>query len=151
MSSNILLTMKPLNSKSRFWTATYISGTLFRIFKNRMIICSCLCMLRCQTLWNLFQYQDYYIIVGKLYSRVALILGGLRYAFWGVRKGGSIHSAIKMNMVHCTRINYLPWRASGNRFLFSGMLYYMVFFMFLITFFIETITENASTYKSKTK
>lgn len=52
-----------------------------------------------QTLWNLFQYQDYYIIVGKLYSRVALILGGLRYAFWGVRKGGSIHSAIKMNMV----------------------------------------------------
>lgn len=40
-----------------------------------------------------------YIIVGKLYSRVALILGGLRYAFWGVRKGGSIHSAIKMNMV----------------------------------------------------
>lgn len=87
MSSNILLTMKPLNSKSRFWTATYISGTLFRIFKNGMIICSCLCMLRCQTLWNLFQYQDYYIIVGKLYLRVALILGGLRYAFWGVRKG----------------------------------------------------------------
>lgn len=48
---------------------------------------------------NLFQYQDYYIIVGKLYSRVALILGGFKYAFWGVRKGRSIHSAIKMNMV----------------------------------------------------
>lgn len=47
---------------------------------------------------NLFQYQDYYIIVGKLYSWVAHILGGLRNV-WGVRKGGSIHSAIKMNMV----------------------------------------------------
>lgn len=63
MSSNILLTMKPLNSKRRFWIATYISGTLFRIFKNGMIICSCLCMLRCQTLWNLFQYQDYLFIL----------------------------------------------------------------------------------------
>lgn len=42
-----------------------------------------------------------YIIVGKLYSRVVLILGGLRYVWvgGGVRKGGSIHSAIKMNMV----------------------------------------------------
>lgn len=53
---------------------------------------------------NLFQYQDYHIIVGKLYSRVALILGGLRCVLvfffgGGVRKGGSIHSAIKMNMV----------------------------------------------------
>lgn len=37
MASNILLTMKPLNSKRRFWIATYISGTLFRIFKNGMI------------------------------------------------------------------------------------------------------------------
>lgn len=33
-----------------------------------------------------------YIIVGKLYSRVVLILGGLRYVWGGVRKEGIIHS-----------------------------------------------------------
>lgn len=80
---------------------------------------------------------------------MALILGGLRNV-WGGRKGGSIYSAIKMNMVQELTI-YLEEPVAKDVYFPACFTIWVFKKNFLITFFIEITTENASTYKSKTK